>query len=119
MIPKNFKYLDSFVLPKNIEASTRALTEHITEDNRFKYYLKLKNRRESIDRVTYNPDDFPVMRLVYLLVWKTLDGAQHTFKVGQSQKCYQRIGSNYLAGSGANTGWLSPAMYSSLKRVRG
>jgi len=31
MIPKNFKYLDSFVLPREVELSTRALTEHITE----------------------------------------------------------------------------------------
>ena len=85
MIPKNFKYLDSFVLPKVMEKSTRALNEHITEDIRFKYFLKLKNRRESIDRVTYNPEDFPVMRLVYLLIWKAPNGSQHKFKVGQSQ----------------------------------
>ena len=119
MIPKNFKYLDSFVLPKAMEKSTRALTEHITEDIRFKYFLKLKNRRESIDRVTYNPEDFPVMRLVYVLIWKAPNGSQQKFKVGQSQKCYQRIGSNYLAGSGANTGWLSPAMYAFLKEYGG
>ena len=47
MIPKNFKYLDSFVLPKVLQSGTRALSEHITEKNRYKYFLELNNRRES------------------------------------------------------------------------
>jgi hypothetical protein len=119
MIPKNFKYLDSFVLPRNLEKSNRALNQHITEDIRYKYFLKLKNRRDLIDRLTYKPEDFPVMRLIYILVWKSPSGTKQKFKVGQSQKCFQRIGSNYLAGSGANTGWLSPAMYAFLKEYGG
>ena len=46
MIPKNFKYLDSFVLPKKMQASSRLINEHITKDLRFKYFLELKNKRE-------------------------------------------------------------------------
>ena len=114
-IPKNFKYLDSFVLPKKMQGSRRRMNEHINLRNRFKYFLELKDRRESIDVVTYRPEDFPVKRLVYILLWKQINGIKQYFKVGQSQKCSQRIGSNYLAGSGANTGWLSPAMYAFLK----
>lgn len=114
-IPKNFKYLDSFVLPQTMQGSRRRMNEHITLRNRYKYFLELKQRRESIDAVTYRPEDFPVNRLVYILLWKQINGIKQYFKVGQSQKCYQRIGSNYLAGSGANTGWLSPAMYAFLK----
>ena len=119
MIPKNFLYLDSFVLPREMQKSTRALNEHITERNRFKYFLELKNRRDTINNITYKDIDFPVTRLIYILVWKDLQGNKQFFKVGQSQKCYQRIGSNYLAGSGANTGWLSPAMYAFLKEFGG
>ena len=119
MIPKNFEYLDSFVLPKHMQESTRALSEHITEENRYKYFLELKNRRETLSHISYKPEDFPVMRLIYILVWKDLKGNKQFFKVGCSQKCYQRIGSNYLAGTGANTGWLSPAMYSFLREYGG
>ena len=119
MVPKNFIYLDSFVLPRKMQKSTRALNEHITKSNRFKYFLELKNRRDTISNITYKDTDFPVTRLIYILVWKDLEGNKQFFKVGQSQKCYQRIGSNYLAGSGANTGWLSPAMYAFLKEFGG
>lgn len=119
MVPKNFKYLDSFVLPKKMQKSTRALNEHITKNNRFKYFLELKNLRETTDNVTFKESDFPITRLVYILVWLDPLGNRQFFKVGQSQKCYQRIGSNYLAGSGANTGWLSPAMYEFLKNYGG
>ena len=119
MIPKNFEYLDSFVLPKVLQKSSRALSEHITKKNRYKYFLELKNRRESLSHISYKPEDFPVMRLIYILVWKDTLGNRQYFKVGCSQKCYQRIGSNYLAGSGANTGWLSPAMYAFLKAYGG
>ena len=118
-LPKNYKYLDSFVLPKIMQGSRRRLNEHITLKNRYKYFLELKNRRETIDVATYRPKDFPVRRLVYILIWKQPDGKKQYFKVGQSQKCHQRIGSNYLAGSGANTGWLSPAMYAFLKERGG
>ena len=119
MIPKNFNYLDSFVIPKQMQSSRRALTEYITRSIRFKYFLELKNRRENIDRVTYKVEDFPIERLVYILVWLTPEGVRHFFKVGQSQHCFQRIGSNYLVGSGANTGWLSPAMWAFLKEKGG
>jgi len=119
MIPKNFEYLDSFVLPKIMQSSNRALTEHITEENRYKYFLELKNRRETLSHISYKPEDFPVMRLIYIIVWKSRSGTQQLFKVGCSQKCYQRIGSNYLAGTGSNTGWLSPAMHSFLKEFGG
>ena len=119
MIPKNFKYLDSFVLPRTMQKSTRALTEHITESNRYKYFLELKVRRDTLSHVSYKPEDFPVFRLIYIIVWKNNENIQQFFKVGCSQKCYQRIGSNYLAGTGANTGWLSPAMYSFLKEYGG
>lgn len=119
MIPKNFKYLDSFVLPKIMQKSSRALTEHITKKNRFKYFLELKNRRDTLSHISYKPEDFPVFRLIYLLIWKSKEDTQQLFKVGCSQKCYQRIGSNYLAGTGANTGWLSPAMYAFLKKYGG
>jgi len=119
MIPKNFKYLDSFVLPREVELSTRALTEHITEKNRYKYFLKLKVRRDTKDHVTMNPEDFPMQRLIYLIVYKAPSGTQQFFKVGCSQKCYQRIGRNYPQGSGANTGWLSPAMHEFLKEFNG
>ena len=119
MIPKNFKYLDSFVLPKKMQASSRLINEHITKDLRFKYFLELKNKREEVDHISYKEEDFPVVRLVYILIWLDTLGNRQYLKVGQSQKCYQRIGSNYLAGSGANTGWLSPAMYSFLKAYGG
>ena len=119
MIPKNFKYLDSFVLPKKLQLSSRALTEHITKENRYKYFLELKNRRETLSHISYKPEDFPVVRLIYILIWKSPKGLRKYFKVGCSQKCYQRIGSNYLAGSGANTGWLSPAMYAFLNEFKG
>ena len=119
MIPKNFKYLDSFVLPKEMQASSRIVNEHITKDLRFKYFLELKTKREELDYISYKQEDFPVVRLVYILVWLDPLGSRQYFKVGQSQKCYQRIGSNYLAGSGANTGWLSPAMYCFLKAYGG
>jgi hypothetical protein len=119
MVPKNFKYLDSFVLPRIEQQSSRALTEHITNSNRFKYFLELKNRRDSLSHISYKPEDFPVFRLIYIIVWKNKLGIQQFFKVGCSQKCYQRIGSNYLAGTGANTGWLSPAMYAFLKEFGG
>ena len=118
-IPKNFKYLDSFVLPKVLQESTRALSEHITKKNRYKYFLELKNRRETLSHISYKPEDFPVIRLIYILIWKDLSGSKQYFKVGCSQKCYQRIGSNYLAGSGANTGWLSPAMHAFLNKYGG
>lgn len=118
-IPKHFSYLDSFVLPKETERSKRALTQHINESIRFKYFLKLKNRRELYDHLISKPGDFPVLRLIYLLVWKSPSGSRELFKVGQSQKCFQRIGKNYLVGSGANTGWLSPAMYAFLKERGG
>jgi hypothetical protein len=118
-VPKHFTYLDSFVLPKKMEKSRRALDEHIDESIRFKYFLKLKNRRELHDHLVYKSEDFPVLRLVYLLIWKSPSGTKHTFKVGQSQKCFQRIGKNYLVGTGANTGWLSPAMYAFLKERGG
>ena len=49
MIPKNFEYMDSFVLPRELQPSSRLLSEHITKDNRWKYFLELKNRRDSID----------------------------------------------------------------------
>lgn len=119
MVPKNFKYLDSFVLPKEMQISSRALTEHITKDIRYKYFLELKNRRETLSHISYKPEDFPVMRLIYIIIWKNTQGIKQFFKVGCSQKCYQRIGSNYLAGTGANTGWLSPAMYAFLKEFGG
>jgi len=119
MIPKNFKYLDSFVLPRKMESSSRALTEHITENNRYKYFLKLKVRRGLYTHLTMNPEDFPMQRLIYLIVYKAPSGTQQFFKVGCSQKCYQRIGRNYLQGTGANTGWLSPAMHSFLKEYNG
>jgi len=119
MIPKHFEYLDSFVLPRKLQKSRRRVSEHISLKNRYKYFLELKNRRDSIDTITYKPKDFPVMRLVYILVWKDVLGNQQLFKVGCSQKCYQRIGSNYLAGTGANTGWLSPAMYAFLTKFGG
>jgi hypothetical protein len=115
ILPENFFYLDSFVIPREIEQGRRSLNEHITGENRFKYFLELKNRRDSIKRKTYNLPDFPVERLIYLLIWKAEDGNSQYFKVGQSQHCWQRIGRNYLAGNGANTGWLSPAMYEFLK----
>ena len=114
MIPKNFTYLDSFVLPRELQPSKRALTEHITQDIRSKYFLELKIRRDSIQTATYKVEDFPIERLVYILVWLAPNGIRYFFKVGQSQHCSQRIGSNYLVGSGANTGWLSPAMWSFL-----
>ena len=91
MIPKNFKYLDSFVLPKIMQPSSRALSEHITETTRYKYFLELKNRRETLSHISYKPNDFPVMRLIYILVWKDKEGNKQHFKVGCSQKCYQRI----------------------------
>ena len=119
MIPKNFNYLDSFVLPKQMQSSKRALTEHITKDIRFKYFLELKNRREEIDRTAYILEDFPIERLVYIIVWLSPEGIRHYFKVGQSQHCWQRIGRNYPGGSGANTGWLSPAMWAFLKEKGG
>jgi len=118
MIPKNFKYLDSFVLPREVEQSTRALTEHITEANRFKYFLELKNRRDSLSHISYKPEDFPMQRAIYNIVYKAPEsygGRQQHFKIGCTQKLYQRIGRNYLQGSGANTGWLAPAMYEFLK----
>lgn len=119
MIPKNFKYLDSFVLPRVMQKSRRRITEHINSRNKYKYFLELKNRRDTIDSVTYKPDDFPVKRLIYILVWKKDGEESQFFKVGCSQKCHQRIGSNYLAGTGANTGWLSPAMFAFLKEFDG
>jgi len=119
MIPKNFVYLDSFVLPKVLQKSNRALSEHITKNNRYKYFLELKDRRETLSHISYKPEDFPIMRLIYIIVWKDTLGNRQYFKVGCSQKCYQRIGSNYLAGTGANTGWLSPAMHSYLKEFGG
>ena len=119
MIPKNFKYLDSFVLPREVEQSSRALTEHITEKNRYKYFLKLKVRRDLHNHITMLPKDFPMQRLIYLIVYKAPSGTQQFFKVGCSQKCYQRIGRNYLQGTGANTGWLSPAMHEFLKKFKG
>ena len=118
-IPKNFKYLDSFVIPYMLLDSNRATNEHITKNNRWKYFLELKERRDNLDHITYKPEDFPIMRLIYILVWLDRNGNRQFFKVGCSQKCYQRIGSNYLAGSGANTGWLSPAMYAFLKEFGG
>ena len=119
MIPKNFTYLDSFVVPRKLQQSGRALTEYISEDIRFKYFLELKERRDSISRATYKVEDFPFQRLIYILVWLAPNGIEYLFKVGQSQHCHQRIGSNYLVGSGANTGWLSPAMWSFLKEKGG
>ena len=65
-LPKNYKYLDSFVLPKIMQGSKRRMNEHITHENRYKYFLELKNRRETIDVATYRPKDFPVKRLVYI-----------------------------------------------------
>ena len=118
-IPKNFKYLDSFVIPYMLLDSNRATNEHITKNNRWKYFLELKERRDNLDHITYKPEDFPIMRLIYILVWLDRNGNRQFFKVGCSQKCYQRIGSNYLAGSGANTGWLSPAMYAFLEEYGG
>jgi hypothetical protein len=117
-LPENFFYLDSFVIPRKMKESTRLLTDHITEENRFKYFLELKNRRDSIKRKLYKLLDFPVERLIYLLIWKAEDGSSQYFKVGQSQHCWQRIGRNYLKSDGQNTGWLSLAMYEFLK-VRG
>tara|TARA_R110002126_G_scaffold64063_2_gene164279 strand:- start:501 stop:1064 length:564 start_codon:yes stop_codon:yes gene_type:complete len=114
-IPDNFFYLDSFTTPREVEVSKRSLDEHITEENRFKYFLELKDRRDSLNHRTYTLPDFPVERLIYLLVWRAEDGSSQYFKVGQSQHCWQRIGRNYLAGSGSNTGWLAPAMYEFLK----
>ena len=119
MIPKNFEYIDSFVLPRELQPSSRLLSEHITKDNRWKYFLELKNRRDSIDRITYKLEDFPFERLVYILIWVTPEGKKHFLKVGQSQHCWQRIGNNYLVGSGANTGWLSPALHKFLKEKGG
>jgi|TARA_B110000967_G_scaffold201319_1_gene238444 hypothetical protein len=119
MIPKNFEYLDSFVLPRELEQSKRALTEHITEVNRYKYFLKLKVRRDTKDHITMVPTDFPMQRAIYDLVYKAPDGKQQHFKIGCTQKLYQRIGRNYLQGSGANTGWLAPAMHEFLKEFGG
>ena len=65
------------------------------------------------------PDDFPMQRLIYLIVYKAPSGTQQFFKVGCSQKCYQRIGRNYLQGTGANTGWLAPSMHEFLKEFKG
>ena len=118
MIPKNFEYIDSFVLPKELQPSTRKLSEHITKSNRWKYFLELKIRRESIDRITYKLEDFPFERLVYILVWNK-SGKKYFIKGGQSQHCWQRIGSNYISGTGANTGWLSPALFEFLKAKGG
>jgi len=118
-VPPHFTYLDSFVVPITLQQSKRALDEHITEENRFKYYLELKLRREVVKRVSYIKEDFPVESLIYILVWKSPTGSTSFFKVGQSQHCWQRIGRNYLSGSGANTGWLSPAMYEFLKQKGG
>ena len=101
MIPKNFEYIDSFVLPKELQPSTRKLSEHITKSNRWKYFL-----------------DFPFERLGYILVWNK-SGKKYFIKVGQSQHCWQRIGSNYISGTGANTGWLSPALFEFLKAKGG
>ena len=115
VLPKNFFYLDSFVAPREMEQSKRSLDEHITGENRFKYFLELKDRRDSLKRKTYTLPDFPVERLIYLLVWRAEDGSSQYFKVGQSQHCWQRIGRNYPRGDGANTGWLAPAMYEFLK----
>ena len=119
MIPKNFNYLDSFVIPRVLQPSKRSLTEHITQSNRFKYFLELKNMRDTVDHITFKPEDFPHMRVVYILVWISPEGEVKILKVGCSQKCYQRIGRNYLQGSGANTGWLSPALYAFLKEKKG
>tara|TARA_R110002110_G_scaffold157017_1_gene352666 strand:- start:1002 stop:1586 length:585 start_codon:yes stop_codon:yes gene_type:complete len=118
-IPAHFTYLDSFVLPRELKRSRRMLDEHITEETRFKYFLELKNRRDSIKRVCYIKEDFPIERLIYILVWKSPSGERRIFKVGQSQHCWQRIGRNYLSGTGANTGWLSPALHEFLKQKRG
>ena len=119
MIPKNFKYLDSFVVPDIMEPGRRALNEYITEENRYKYFLQLKNTSKRIDRKIYKAEDFPVNRIVYILVWLSPEDQRHYLKVGMTQHCFQRIGKNYLAGTGANTQWLSPAMYEFLKEKGG
>ena len=119
MIPKNFEYLDSFVVPRELQPSKRALNEFITESNRFKYFLELKHRRDTIDRITYKPEDFPIRRLIYIIRWISPKGEFKLLKVGMSQHCHQRIGSNYLSGTGANTAWLAPAMYAFLKEKGG
>lgn len=117
-IPKNFTYLDSFVLPREMKPSKRRLNEYITEANRWKYFLELKDRRDTIDLATYKEEDFPAMRIIYILYW-VKDGKYYILKIGQTQKCHQRIGSNYLKGDGANTGWLSPALYEFLNEKGG